>query len=90
MVLEFLLFFARLGLSYLSRIQQEKIMRNTGLKTIEAVEILEYKKNNDSYLYRVKLLWQVMEKAMAIAEALYLGYSILFMFDNTTIRSVYA
>ncbi len=73
MVIEFLLFFARLGLSYLSRIQQEKIMRNTGLKTIEAVEILEYKKNNDSYLYRLKLLWQVMEKAMAIAEALYLG-----------------
>lgn len=35
MVLEFLLSFAHLGLSHLSRIQQEEIMRNIGLKTNE-------------------------------------------------------
>ena len=38
---EFSLFFARLRLSYLSRIQPEEIMRNTCLKTNETVEILE-------------------------------------------------
>lgn len=45
MVSEFLLPFARLGLSHLSQIQQEEIMRNTGLRMNEVVEILEYGKN---------------------------------------------
>ncbi len=89
MVSEFLLLFACLGLSHLSRIQQEEIMCNTGLKTNEAVEVLEYRKNNDSYLDWVKLLRQVMEKALPIAETLYFGYSILFMLDNTTSHLVY-
>ena len=31
-----------------------------------------------------------MEKALLIAEALYPGYYILFMFDNATSHSVYA
>ncbi len=31
-----------------------------------------------------------MKKALPIAEALYLGYSILFMFDNATSHSVHA
>lgn len=70
---ELLLSFARLRLSRLFWIQQEEIIRNTGLKINEAVEILEYGKNNDRY-------W----------EALYLGYSILFMFDNATSHLVYA
>ncbi len=41
MILMFLLLFARLELSHLSRIQQKRIIRNTGVKTNEAVEILE-------------------------------------------------
>lgn len=90
MVSEFLLPFARLGLFHLSRIQQEEIMRNTGLRINEAVEILEYEKNNDGYWDGAKLLWQVMEKALPIAEVLYPRYSILFMFDNATSHSVYA
>ncbi len=64
-------------------------MCNTGLKTNEAVEILEYEKNNDGYWDEIKLLRQVMEKALPIAESLYPGYSILFMFDNATSHSVY-
>lgn len=64
-------------------------MRNTGLKINEAVEILEYKKNNDGYWDRIKLLQQVMEKALLRAETLYSGYSILFMFDNATSHLVY-
>ena len=56
MVSEFLLPFARLGLFHLSRIQQEEIMRNTGLRINEAVEILEYEKNNDGYWDGAKLL----------------------------------
>ena len=39
MVSEFLLPFARLGLSHLSRIRQEEIMRNTGLRINEAVDL---------------------------------------------------
>ena len=52
--------------------------------------ILEYGKNNDGYWDGAKLLRQVMEKALPITEALYPGYSILFMFDNATSHSVYA
>ena len=65
-------------------------MRNTGLKINEAVEILKYEKNNDRYLDEIKLLWQVIEKALPIAEVLYLRYSILFIFDNSTSHLVYA
>lgn len=49
MVLEFLLLFACLGLSHLSRIQQEKIMH---LRINKAIEILEYGKNNNKYWER--------------------------------------
>lgn len=55
MVSGFLLPFTCLGLSHLSKIQQE-IMRNTGLKFNKAVEILEYGKNNDGYWDGLKLL----------------------------------
>ncbi len=90
MVLEFLLFFARLGLSHSSQIQQEEIMRNTSLKINAAIESLEYRENNDGYLDGMKLLWQVIEKVLPIAKVLYFGYSILFMFDNVTSHSIYA
>ncbi len=60
-----------------------------GLKTNEAIEILKWAKNNGRYRNGIKLLQHVMEKALPIAEALYLRYSILFIFDNTTRHSVY-
>ncbi len=90
MVSKFLLLFPCLGFFHLSRIQQERIMRNTDLKTNEAVEILEYEKNNGGYWDGVKLFRQEIEKLVPIAEALCLGYSILFIFDNATSHSIYA
>ena len=65
-------------------------MCNISLKTNEAIEILEYWKNNDGYCDWVNLLRQVIEKALPIAKTLFFGYSILFIFDNATIHSVYA
>ena len=56
---------------------------------IESVEIFEYGKNNDGYWDGAKLHQQVVNKALPIAEALYLGYSLLFLFDNATNHSVY-
>ena len=56
---------------------------------IEAVKIFEYGKNNNRYWDRAKLHKQVVEKALSIAEALYLGYSLCFLFDNMTSHSIY-
>lgn len=90
MIPEFLLPFSCLGMSQLSPSAQHKIMDWTGLKFTKAVEILEYEKSNDGYWDRIKLLCQVMEKALPMAEALYPEYSFVFMFDNATSHSVYA
>lgn len=46
------------------------------------MEILEYGENNDKYWNELKLFWQVIKKALPIAEILYSKYSILFIFDN--------
>ena len=32
---------------------------------------------------------QIMKKALPIKEALYLGYELLFLFDNATSHSIY-
>ena len=36
------------------------------------------------------LLQQIKAKALPIAEALYSGYKLLFMFDNVTSHAIYA
>ncbi len=36
------------------------------------------------------LLDQIINKALPIAESLYPGYELLFMFDNTKCHSIYA
>lgn len=69
---------------------QDFLLAATSLIDTEAVEIFEYRKNNDEYWDGPKLLKQVIEKAVPIAEALYPGYSFLFMFDNATSHAVYA
>ena len=61
-----------------------------GLSVIEAVELFEYGKTNKGYWDGSKLHKQVVNKALLIAKALYLGYSLLFLFDNATSHSVYA
>jgi hypothetical protein len=92
MVSEFLLPFGRLNLSSLTAEQKTRIMEPTasGLTVDEAVEILEYGKNREGYWDGAKLLEQVVNKALPIAEALFPGYSLFFLFDNATSHSVYA
>lgn len=58
--------------------------------SLEVAEFFEYGKNNDGYWNRQHLLKQVVDKAMRIGEALYLGYQLLFLFDNATSHSVFA
>jgi hypothetical protein len=65
-------------------------MREYGLVSDEATEFFEFSRNNDGYWDGAKLLQQVVSKALPIAEALFPGYSLLFLFDNATSHSVYA
>lgn len=89
MVSEFLLPFGRLNLSSLSELSQQDLIERCGLTETEAVEIFEFGKNNQGYWTGADLLKQVKNKALPIAQALYPGYSLLFLFDNATSHSVY-
>ena len=53
------------------------------------MKILEYGKNNEGYWDGIKLVKQIKEKALPIAEAFYPGYLFLFSFDNATSYLVY-
>ncbi len=44
---------------------------------------------NDKYWGEAKLHQQVVDKALRIAEVLYQGYSLVFIFNNTTMYSFY-
>ena len=90
MVSEFLLPFGCLNLLSLFEEKQKEVIEKTGLTILEAVELFEYEKKNERYWNRAKLYKQIVSKALPIAKALYLGYSLLFLFDNTTSHSVYA
>lgn len=90
MAFEFLLPYGWLNLFSLSPEKREKIKEEIGLVETEAVEIFEYGKNNDGYWDGAKLHNQVVNKALPIAQALYPGYSLLFIFDNATSHSVYS
>ena len=85
MAFEFLLPYGRLNLFSLSPKKREEIKEETGPVETEAVEIFEYRKNNDGYWDGAKLHNQVVNKALSIAQALYPGYSLLFLFDNATV-----
>lgn len=89
MTSEFYLPYGWLNLASLTPEKRKKVIQQTGLQKIEAVEIFEYGKNNDGYWDGAKLHKQVVNKALPIAEALYPGYSLLFLFDNATSHSVY-
>lgn len=90
MVSDFLLPFEQLNLLSLSEGKKKGVIDKTGLSVIEAVELFEYEKTNEGYWDGSKLHKQVVNKALPITEALYLGYSLLFLFDNATSHSVYA
>ena len=87
---DFLLSFNRLNLASLSSKKKKKVEKKCGLLEIEAIEVFEYGKNNDEYWDEAKLHKQVVNKALFIAEAFYLRYSLLFLFDNATSHLVYA
>lgn len=90
MALKFLLLFDCLNLSSMSQEKIEEVIRQTGLTVTEAVELFEYGKNHEGYWDKAKLHEQVVSKALPVAEALYPGYALLFLFDNATSHSVYA
>lgn len=88
MVSEFLLPFGHLNLLLSFKDKRQEIRQKTGLTVTKAVELFEYGKNNGEYWNGAKLHYQVVHKVLSIAEALYLGYSLLFLFDNATSHSV--
>ena len=90
MVSEFILPFGRLNLASLPPEKRQEVIKKTGLMHTKLLEIFEYEKNNDGYWDGAKLHQQVVNKALPIAEELYPGYSLLFLFDNATSHSVYA
>lgn len=52
---EFLLLFNQLNLAFLSLEKRDKAVEKCGLISMKAMEIFEYRKNNDRYWDRVKL-----------------------------------
>ena len=87
---EFLLPFGRLNLFSLSEKKQQEVIQKTGLIFRKVVELFEYEKNNEGYWDSPKLHKKVVTKALPIAKTLYSGYSLLFLFDNSTSHSIYA
>ena len=89
MVCEFLLPFGRLNFLSLSEEKKKEVLKQTELKITKATKLFEYKKANKDYWNRPKLHKQVVNKALPIAEVLYPGYLLLFLFDNATSHTVY-
>src|SRR5947208_3955480 len=56
---------------------------------MEAATTFEYG-NDEGHWDGAKLLQQIFDRALPIAEALYPGYELLFLFDNATSHSTYA
>ena len=90
MASDFLLPFGRLNLSSLSEEKKKKVIDKTGLTVTEAVELFGYGKSNEGYWDGPKLHKQVVNKALPIAEALYPGYLLLFLFDTVISHFVFA
>ncbi len=78
---------SRLNLLSLPNHQQEKLV-NSGV-ALEAEIYFEYGRMEQSYQTGENLLDQIINKAIPIAESLYLGWGLLFMLDNTTSHSIY-
>lgn len=57
---------------------------------MEVVEYFEYGKNNDRYWKKEHLLKQVIKKTLFIIGILYLGYQLLFLFNNATNYFIFA
>ena len=88
MVLDFLLPWSRLNLLPLLPQQQEDLA-SSGIP-LKAVTYFDYGKTEEGYWTGEHLMDQIVKKALPIGEALYLGYELLFLFDNATSHSIYA
>ncbi len=71
MSLECLFPFGPLNPDFLSSEEQTEVVKKTSLKVIEAVKRFEYEKNNERHWNIAKLRRQVVDKTLAIEEALY-------------------
>ena len=89
MVLEFFLPFGRLKLSFLPKDKKTEMIEKAKLIIIKTVMLFEYGKTIKGYWDGLKLYQQVINKALPIVEAFYVGYSLLFLFNNATNHSVY-
>ena len=87
MVSDFLLPWSRLNLLSLPRTRQQELL-DLGIP-LEAAVLFEYGQE-EGYWDGKMLVQQAVSKALPIAEALYPGYSFLFLFDNATNHSSYA
>ena len=86
--MDFLLPWSQLNLCSLP-LQQQKDLANSSVP-FEAATYFEYSKIEEGYWIGEHLLNQIKSKVLPIAEALYLGYELLFMFDNAISHAIYA
>jgi hypothetical protein len=87
MVSEFLLPWGRLNLRHLAEPDRQRL--NDQRVPTDATVFYEYGATGKGYWDGEDLLQQVTEKALPIAQALYPGYEIVWIFDNATSHSVY-
>ena len=85
---DFLLPWSRLSLLTFFLEQQQKLA-SFGI-LFEAATYFKYGKIEEGYWTGTHLLKQIKAKTLPIAEALYSGYELLFMFDNAISHAIYA
>ena len=88
MVSDFLLPWSQLNLFPLLS-EKQKHLADLNIP-LEAVTYFEYWKTEKGYWTGEYLLNQITKKALPIAQALYPGYELLFMFDNAISHFIYA
>lgn len=85
---KFFIPYKQLNLNFLTLEKRKKIVLIMLLKT-KVIKIFIYRKNNNRYWNGTKLHQQVINKVLLIIEAIYSGYLLYFLFDNTKNHSVY-
>lgn len=88
MVSDFLLPWSRLNLLLLPLQRQEELVNSS--VPLEVVTYFECGKMEEGHWTGEHLLDQIINKALLIAESLYPGYELLFIFDNANSHSIYA
>lgn len=53
-------------------------------------EVFKYRINYDRYWNRAKLYKQIVNKTLSITKAFYLGYLLLYLFNNVRNQFIYA